>query len=90
VNSAGLPTGGNATRSEQSDVNGRVLYFPSSVAACGYSATLARVPGPVSIEDPPRDSSIIVAANGDGGVLVRTWDASNTATALPFHLIVAC
>jgi hypothetical protein len=31
-----------------------------------------------------------VAPTGDGGVLVRTWDAANQAKGLPFHLIVAC
>jgi hypothetical protein len=39
--------------------------------------------------DPEPGSTVTVAAEG-GGVLVRTWDASNQPKALPFHLIVAC
>jgi hypothetical protein len=71
-------------------VGGRVVFFQGrSVASCGYSASLARVDGG-SPGDPPPGATITVAPSGDGGVLVRTWDAANQPTWLPFHLIVAC
>jgi hypothetical protein len=89
VNSGGAPVAGNATRSTDRGVNGRVLYFARSVDSCGYSATLAHIAGGL-ITDPPPGSTITVASSGDGGVLVRTWDGANAATPLPFHLIVAC
>jgi hypothetical protein len=70
-------------------INGRVISFPQrSLSGCGYSATLAKVPGG-AIVDPPPGASITVASEGDG-VLVRTWDAANQPKALPFHLVVAC
>lgn len=89
VNSAGARIRGNATRSSASGANERVIYFPRNVDACAFSASPARVGGGL-IEDPPPGSTVTVADNGDGGVLVRTWDASHAPTPLPFHLIVAC
>jgi hypothetical protein len=86
INAAGTPTRGNATGSVTSGVNGRVISFATPTGTCAYSASLARVDG----IDPPPGSTINVADNGDGRVLVRTWDAANVATHLPFHLIVAC
>ena len=69
-------------------VGNRVISFRRSVAGCAYSATLAKVPGGAP-EDPLPGASITVARSGDG-VLVRTWDPSNSPRWLPFHLIVAC
>jgi hypothetical protein len=63
--------------------------FASGVAACAYSGTLAKVPAG-SVVDPPPGATITVSSTGDGGVLVRTWDAANQPKGLPFHLIVAC
>jgi hypothetical protein len=90
VNSAGAVTGGNADHWTPVGTNGAVIYFARSVASCGYSATLARIVDHGPVADPAPGSTITVASNGDGGVLVRTWDAGKAETALPFHLIVAC
>jgi hypothetical protein len=78
-----------AARVNTVGIGAQRLDFPTSVAGCAYSATLAKVAGGAP-EDPPPGASITVAPTGDGGVLVRTWDAANQAKGLPFHLIVAC
>jgi hypothetical protein len=87
VDAAGIPTSRGISSTPQG-INGRVISFGPSVAACAYAATLAKVAGG-SPEDPPPGASITVASSGTG-VLVRTWDAANQPKGLPFHLIVAC
>jgi hypothetical protein len=87
--SGGGRAGGNSTHSTPMSVNTIAVYFAKPVNQCAYSATLARVPGG-GVDEPSSGSSITVAPTDDGGVLVRTWDENNHATALPFHLIVAC
>jgi hypothetical protein len=88
VDSGGGTVVGDVSQSTDRGLNGRLLHFARPVDACGYSATLARIPGG-GVVDPEPGSTVTVAAEG-GGVLVRTWDASNQPKALPFHLIVAC
>jgi hypothetical protein len=88
VNSGGGIVVGDVSQSTDRGVNGRLFHFAKPVDRCAYSATLARIPGG-GVVDPEPGSTVTVAAEG-GGVLVRTWDASNQPKALPFHLIVAC
>jgi hypothetical protein len=89
VHSGNIAVSGNSSRTDQRGVNGVAVYFPRSVDKCGFSATLAQVPGGY-FTDPLPGSSITVAPTDDGGVLVKTWNEKNQPTALPFHLIVAC
>ena len=88
INSGGGVRAG-AARVNTLGIGAQRVDFSSSVDACAFSGTLAKVPGG-SPEDPPPGASITVAATGDGGVLVRTWDAANQPKWLPFHLVVAC
>jgi hypothetical protein len=89
VNSGGQSVLGNATGGGLRGVNEYIVRFDRSVAACAMSATPARVPGGL-VTDPQPGSTVIVAPTADGAVQVRTFNASNAAQPLPFHLIVAC
>jgi hypothetical protein len=88
VNSGGEVKAGDG-RTNHAPPNGRIVYFNKPVTDCAYAATLAHVPGG-AIVDPKPGSTITVAAAGDGGVLVRTWDPEFGAVNVPFHLLVAC
>ena len=70
-------------------MNGTVIGFSRSVATCVATATLTSLPvGPNP--DPPPLAHVTVQHNGDGRILVRTWDPAGNATSYPFNLIVAC
>lgn len=88
VNSGGVSARGNATAvTHDGATNEYRVGFAASVKDCVSTATLARVEGGATV-DPPA-GRITVAHEGDS-VLVRTFGADGSPTALPFDLVVAC
>ena len=88
IDSGGGRFKGNAEGTTSSGVGTRIVRFSSSVANCVATASLAVVPGGIT-PAAPSGSRIRVEPSGDA-VLVRTWNESGSAEALPFNLIVAC
>jgi hypothetical protein len=88
VDARGRLAGGTAVSALERPPGGDyAVHFSQSVAACTYTASLARVPvGPP--EDPP--PGFVTVASDGGDVRVRTYDASGNSDSLGFHLIVAC
>jgi hypothetical protein len=89
VNSAGDGRGGNATSIRPAGPASRVIGFSRSVASCAATATLTEISGE------PNTSSwttghVTAQHSGDGGILVRTYDADGQPAQYPFNLIVAC
>jgi hypothetical protein len=89
VNSFGDGRGGNATSIRPAGPASRVVGFSESVASCAATATLTEIPGE------PNPSSWVTGGvtaqhSGDGGILVRTFEANGNPANYPFNLIVAC
>lgn len=79
---------GNASfANREGGTNEYVVEFPRNVDACVATATLATVAeGFPEIPPPGR----ITVAHANGKVIVRTFDAAGSPTALPFNILVAC
>jgi hypothetical protein len=89
VNAFGAARGGNATSIRPAGPASRVVGFSQSVASCAATATLTEIPGEPNT-GPWTTGHVTVQHSGDGGVLVRTFDASGNPAQYPFNLIVAC
>lgn len=89
ADSAGLTVAGNGNVIGRPGAGQYVVRFPRSVTGCAVVASTARVRGGL-VEDPPPGSTIVVADDGHGNALVRTFDQNRAATGLPFALIAAC
>lgn len=89
ADSAGNRAAGNAVVTRHEGINGYVVTFPRSVAACALVGSPARVPSNTPVTDPPPGSTVIVGHDGTNA-LVRTFDQNNQPKGLPFALIAAC
>ena len=86
----GVIAGGNANgQAHQVGTNWYRVQFPSDVAGCTYTATLAAVQNGPTLEEPPA-RRITVQSGGGANVLVKTYNAAGDPAEAPFHLIVAC
>jgi hypothetical protein len=86
----GVIAGGNANgQAHQVGTNSYRVQFPSDVAGCTYTATLAAVQNGPTLEEPPA-GRITVQSGGGANVLVKTYNAAGDPAEAPFHLIVAC
>jgi hypothetical protein len=86
VSANGQPARGNATTFAHSAVGSGsyTIGFAQNVSACAYAATL----GTTDATNAPAGR---ITVRDDGGqVGVQAYDATGSATDLPFHLIVAC
>jgi hypothetical protein len=88
VNSGGEAVRGNATSSSGGGGAGTyTIGFPRDVSSCEATATLASVPGGLTVDPPP--GRITVRPSGTR-VEVHTYDADGSVRDLPFNVIVAC
>jgi hypothetical protein len=91
VNSLGALAAGTAVSATRSGgSNEYTVSFSHDVSGCVYAATLAAVQNGAALEQPPAGGRVTVASTGGANVLVRTYAASGSGGAAPFHLLVSC
>jgi hypothetical protein len=88
VNSGGDAVRGNSTFSSGGGGAGTyIIGFARDVSSCEATATLASVPGGLTVDPPP--GRITVRPNGTR-IEVHTYDENGAVRDLPFNLIVTC